>query len=121
MQIRSLAVVVVGAVAFGVLEALPFCRAARINKDLKQTAGCVRHNFHNFTPQIWQKFLGITYASRHRQSTIPSTSARLPPRSPTYGLCGFLKFNTAPATATAAAAATTTTTNGKAKAAANAI
>lgn len=36
----------------GVLEALPFCRAARINKDLKQTAGCVRHNFHNFTPQI---------------------------------------------------------------------
>jgi len=50
--VAVMVVVVVVAVAFGVLEALPFCRAARINKDLKQTAGCVRHNFHNFTPQI---------------------------------------------------------------------
>jgi len=52
MVVVAFAVVIVVLSSVGVLEALPFCRAARINKDLKQTAGCVRHNFHNFTPQI---------------------------------------------------------------------
>lgn len=72
-----------------------FCRSARINKDLKQTAGCVRHNFHNFTPRIC-KISGIYL---RRPSRAPSP-ARLPVSSIFIRRAwSGMKFNT-PAAAT---------------------